>query len=234
MSSESGWRSDSGLSWRRGVAADRRTLRRRAASLCRCAPAVAAAHGSRHRRFLRRRAHALDEDWSMPFPFARRHRRRARRLRDIDGNEYADFCLGDTGSMFGHSPAPVAAGHRAPGRQGPDVHAADGGCDRGGTAARRAFRPAALADRNDRDRRQPLRAARGARRDGTPEDPGLQRLLPRHGRRDVRAARRTAGPSIAPASLGQTRRPHPTRTRRRIQRRRRAANRHWPMATSPA
>lgn len=30
------------------------------------------------------------------------------RLTDIDGNEYADFCLGDTGAMTGHSPAAVA------------------------------------------------------------------------------------------------------------------------------
>jgi glutamate-1-semialdehyde 2,1-aminomutase len=29
------------------------------------------------------------------------------RLVDVDGNEYADFCLGDTGAMAGHSPAPV-------------------------------------------------------------------------------------------------------------------------------
>jgi glutamate-1-semialdehyde 2,1-aminomutase len=26
---------------------------------------------------------------------------------DVDGNEYADFCLGDTGAMAGHSPAPT-------------------------------------------------------------------------------------------------------------------------------
>jgi glutamate-1-semialdehyde 2,1-aminomutase len=31
------------------------------------------------------------------------------RLTDIDGNEFIDFCLGDTGAMAGHSPAPVAA-----------------------------------------------------------------------------------------------------------------------------
>jgi glutamate-1-semialdehyde 2,1-aminomutase len=45
-------------------------------------------------------------DWSMPFPFvvAAAH---GSTLTDVDGNEYADFCLGDTGSMFGHSPAPV-------------------------------------------------------------------------------------------------------------------------------
>ena len=29
------------------------------------------------------------------------------RLTDIDGNEYTDFCLGDTGAMAGHSPAAV-------------------------------------------------------------------------------------------------------------------------------
>ncbi|MFU8875955.1 transaminase [Micromonospora sp. SL4-19] len=31
------------------------------------------------------------------------------RLIDIDGSEYVDFCLGDTGAMAGHSPAPVVA-----------------------------------------------------------------------------------------------------------------------------
>lgn len=30
------------------------------------------------------------------------------RLFDIDGNEYIDFCLGDTGAMFGHSPDATA------------------------------------------------------------------------------------------------------------------------------
>jgi glutamate-1-semialdehyde 2,1-aminomutase len=28
---------------------------------------------------------------------------------DVDGNEYADFCLGDTGAMAGHSPEPLHA-----------------------------------------------------------------------------------------------------------------------------
>ena len=26
---------------------------------------------------------------------------------DVDGHEYADFCLGDTGAMAGHSPEPT-------------------------------------------------------------------------------------------------------------------------------
>jgi glutamate-1-semialdehyde 2,1-aminomutase len=45
-------------------------------------------------------------DWSMPYPFLVESARGAV-LRDVDGNEYADFCLGDTGSMFGHSPPAV-------------------------------------------------------------------------------------------------------------------------------
>ncbi len=46
-------------------------------------------------------------DWPMPFPMIVQ-RAHGATLEDIDGNELADFCLGDTGSMFGHSPAPVA------------------------------------------------------------------------------------------------------------------------------
>ncbi|MFF7975965.1 transaminase [Streptomyces sp. NPDC007905] len=38
---------------------------------------------------------------------------RGARVTDVDGHEYIDFCLGDTGAMAGHSPAPVtAAVHR--------------------------------------------------------------------------------------------------------------------------
>ena len=35
------------------------------------------------------------------------------RITDIDGYEIDDFCLGDTGSMFGHSPPPVAKAIKA-------------------------------------------------------------------------------------------------------------------------
>ncbi|WP_296674644.1 aspartate aminotransferase family protein [Novosphingobium sp.] len=46
-------------------------------------------------------------DWGTPFPLfaARAH---GAELWDADGHRYDDFCLGDTGSMFGHSPQPVA------------------------------------------------------------------------------------------------------------------------------
>jgi glutamate-1-semialdehyde 2,1-aminomutase len=46
-------------------------------------------------------------DWPMPhLPLVAEAR--GARLTDIDGYEIDDFCLGDTGSMFGHSPKPVA------------------------------------------------------------------------------------------------------------------------------
>ncbi len=47
------------------------------------------------------------KDWPMPFPMLVAGAKGAR-LADIDGHEIDDFCLGDTGSMFGHSPEPVA------------------------------------------------------------------------------------------------------------------------------
>ena len=40
------------------------------------------------------------------------------RVTDIDGNEYVDFCLGDTGAMFGHSPQATAEAVAKQVRQG--------------------------------------------------------------------------------------------------------------------
>jgi glutamate-1-semialdehyde 2,1-aminomutase len=47
-------------------------------------------------------------DWPTPFPVFV-ERAEGARLTDADGHTLIDFCLGDTGSMFGHSPPPVAA-----------------------------------------------------------------------------------------------------------------------------
>jgi len=47
-------------------------------------------------------------DWQLPAPLIVREASGAT-LIDVDGREYADFCLGDTGAMFGHSPPPIAA-----------------------------------------------------------------------------------------------------------------------------
>jgi len=46
-------------------------------------------------------------DWSTPSPLFV-ERAEGARFYDVDGHEYIDFCLGDSGSMFGHSPAPIA------------------------------------------------------------------------------------------------------------------------------
>ena len=40
------------------------------------------------------------------------------RIEDVDGFQIDDFCLGDTGSMFGHSPPPVAKAIRRQARRG--------------------------------------------------------------------------------------------------------------------
>lgn len=44
--------------------------------------------------------------WAGPYPLFVSEARGAS-IKDVDGNRYLDLCLGDTGSMFGHSPKPV-------------------------------------------------------------------------------------------------------------------------------
>jgi glutamate-1-semialdehyde 2,1-aminomutase len=46
-------------------------------------------------------------DWSTPHPLFV-ERAQGAHLWDVDGHRRVDFCLGDTGAMFGHSPKPVA------------------------------------------------------------------------------------------------------------------------------
>jgi glutamate-1-semialdehyde aminotransferase len=46
--------------------------------------------------------------WPGAFPVVFEHAEGAS-LTDVDGNSYVDFCLGDTGAMAGHSPAPTVA-----------------------------------------------------------------------------------------------------------------------------
>ncbi len=45
-------------------------------------------------------------DWGTPFALQVAQARGAQ-LVDVDGHTLSDFCLGDTGAMFGHSPVPV-------------------------------------------------------------------------------------------------------------------------------
>jgi glutamate-1-semialdehyde 2,1-aminomutase len=46
-------------------------------------------------------------DWATPFPLVIAQAQ-GTTMTDIDGHTLTDLCLGDTGAMFGHSPAPVA------------------------------------------------------------------------------------------------------------------------------
>jgi glutamate-1-semialdehyde 2,1-aminomutase len=46
-------------------------------------------------------------DWGTPFPLFVGAAAGAT-LTDVDGHRHADFCLGDTGAMFGHAPAAIA------------------------------------------------------------------------------------------------------------------------------
>lgn len=46
-------------------------------------------------------------DWGTPFPLFV-SKASGVTLTDADAGDYVDFCLGDTGAMYGHSPAPIA------------------------------------------------------------------------------------------------------------------------------
>lgn len=70
-------------------------------------PASQAAAGQRQRGMLDGVPLHWMLDWPTPFPMVVASASGAR-LTDIDGNGLWDFCLGDTGAMYGHSPAPIA------------------------------------------------------------------------------------------------------------------------------
>jgi glutamate-1-semialdehyde 2,1-aminomutase len=67
---------------------------------------AAAAHRSAARFLYGLPLHWM-RDWPLPHPLFIDDAQ-GNRLRCLDGHEYVDFCLGDTGAMFGHSPEPVA------------------------------------------------------------------------------------------------------------------------------
>ena len=56
-------------------------------------------------------------DWSSPFPIVAQEASGAK-LTSVDAQVFDDFCLGDTASMFGHSPAPLAKAIAAQAGQG--------------------------------------------------------------------------------------------------------------------
>ena len=90
---------------------------REAAAYARARPKAAAALTKGAGHFLSGVPMHWMADWPMPhLPLvASAH---GARIEDIDSNKLDDFCLGDTGSMFGHSPAPVAKAIRHQARHG--------------------------------------------------------------------------------------------------------------------
>ena len=100
-------------------------------------------------------------DWGTPFPLYIDHAQ-ARSAWMWMATSTPDFCLGDTGAMFGHSPAPVAAAiaetmRAATARMLP-------GADANWVGAHLAERfGLPVANRYHGHRRQPLCAALGAR-----------------------------------------------------------------------
>ena len=92
-----------------GVRADRlQALREReAARYAAARPKTRAAMDAGHGAWLDGVPMHWMKDWPMPFPMLVQKAKGAR-LTDLEGHRIDDFCLGDTGSMFGHSPDPVA------------------------------------------------------------------------------------------------------------------------------
>src|SRR3989344_4455629 len=82
------------------------TQRERERFIARNPKSVALAERARHSLYGGVPMHWM-ADWSTPVPLFV-ERAKGARFYDVDGHEYIDFCLGDTGTMFGHSPDPIA------------------------------------------------------------------------------------------------------------------------------
>ena len=105
--------------------------------------------------------------WAGALPALPRGGRAAPTIVDVDGHEYADFCLGDTGAMAGHSPEPTMRAIARARRHHDD--AADRGRRLGRRRAGAPLRPAVLAVLAHRHGRQPLDAAHVPPGDRPPE-----------------------------------------------------------------
>ncbi len=92
---------------------------------------------------------------------------------DVDGNEYADFCLGDTGAMTGHAPPAVAATAADQAARAITTMMPSPDAPVVGEALSREVRPAHLAGDAQRHGREPVRDPDGARDHRPPPHPGL-------------------------------------------------------------
>jgi glutamate-1-semialdehyde 2,1-aminomutase len=82
-------------------------LAREKASFSRCNPKSKALSERAQRNWLRGVPMHWMVDWGTPFNLFI-NSAQGIDLTDADGNSYIDFCLGDTGAMFGHSPKAIA------------------------------------------------------------------------------------------------------------------------------
>src|SRR3989338_5183725 len=115
-------------------------------------------------------------DWSTPVPLFV-ERAKGARFYDVDGHEYIDFCLGDTGTMFGHSPDPIATAIAEQGNNG--------------LTTMLPGEDAVVCCELLAARFAPQGAALGPRVPPAQDISGVRRLLPRHGfRRDGALYRR--------------------------------------------
>ena len=122
-------------------------------------------------------------------------------MRCVDGVEFVDLCLGDTGAMAGHSPPPVLEALRAP-RGITTMLPTEDAAWVGEELARRFGLPRWLFTLTATDaNRTALRIARMLT--GRPQVLVYSVLLPRLRRRGVRGRRRAGGPSRAPGTSGR-------------------------------
>ena len=118
------------------------------------------------------------------------------RFVDVDGIEYVDFCLGDTGAMAGPRHG------RAGGARGTvDDDVAERGRRVGCRRTRSTVRDGEVAAHHVGHRRQPLRAAFRSSPHRSTEDRRDGLVLSRHGRRDARHPRAR----MALSSVGRAR-----------------------------
>ena len=125
------------------------------------------------------------------------------RFVDVDGIEYVDFCLGDTGAMAGHSGPAVAEAITRQASIGLTTMLPSADAAWVGAELARRFTAPEVAAGDDGDRRQPVRAALRPSPHRSAEDRGDGLVLPRHGRRDAGDPRTTHGHVVSrPGAIG--------------------------------
>ena len=111
-------------------------------------------------------------DWGTTYPLFMSHAK-DNRITDIDGNDYIDFCLGDTGAMFGHSPEATARAVINQVQRGITTMLPTEDAAWVGQELKSRFGLPFLAGGHDRHRSQPIRYPYLPHPDQTAQDPGV-------------------------------------------------------------